>query len=449
MRTLRLFLLLACIFLKAQNGFELLHHKKKITIPFRLINNLIFIDFKVNGVDLTFLLDTGVTETLLFSLENKAVTFENVEKINFTGLGGSTFIEGIKSTKNQIIADKNLIDFNHDIYIILDEDFNFSSHVGIPVNGIIGYHFFKNHRIKIDYERHYLTVYEAKRSSEKIFRKFEKVALSLENNKPYIKTEIQQTQDFFPAKMLVDLGNSDALWLFPNRIPNFNYNQPNIDDFLGRGFNGDIYGKRSRINAFKIGSTLLKQPIVAMPSNESVQSMSFAQDRLGSIGSDVLKRFVIGFDYQKGAFYLKKTAAVTQPFKFNMSGLDIKHDGMRWEEDLVRVDVARIQENNNEKGIKIKMSSSEFQYKFVLKPEYSVAGVRDQSPGSEAGFKKGDKLLEINGDKVSNMTLQQINEMFMTEESRTIKIKLLRNSETLDKKLTLKDPIPYQEKNNR
>ena len=39
-------------------------------------------------------------------------------------------------------------------------------------------------------------------------------------------------QRVFPAKMLLDLGNSDALWLFPNRIPNFNYNRPNIDDFL-------------------------------------------------------------------------------------------------------------------------------------------------------------------------------------------------------------------------
>ena len=47
--------------------------------------------------------------------------------------------------------------------------------------------------------------------------------------------------------MLIDLGNSDAM-AFPNRIPNFNYNRPNIDDFLGRGFNGDIYGKRSRIH---------------------------------------------------------------------------------------------------------------------------------------------------------------------------------------------------------
>lgn len=43
------------------------------------------------------------------------------------------------------------------------------------------------------------------------------------------------------------------------------------------------------------------------------------------------------------------------------------------------------------------------------------------------------------------MTLQQINEIFMSEENRTIKIKLIRNSVTLEKTIILKDPIPYQE----
>ena len=43
------------------------------------------------------------------------------------------------------------------------------------------------------------------------------------------------------------------------------------------------------------------------------------------------------------------------------------------------------------------------------------------------------------------MTLQEINETFITEENRVIKIKLIRNSVTLIKEFILKDPIPYQE----
>ena len=57
---------------KAQDGF-VLENSEKTVIKFKLINNLIFIPMTVNGVELNFLLDSGVAETLLFSLENKDV----------------------------------------------------------------------------------------------------------------------------------------------------------------------------------------------------------------------------------------------------------------------------------------------------------------------------------------------------------------------------------------
>jgi len=445
MKIFKLFFLLFSITISAQSGFEILNNKKKVNIPFKQINNLTFINLKVNDVDLTFLLDTGVSETLLFSLENKEVHFKNVEKVKFTGLGGSDYIEGIKSTNNKVVIDKDYVDFNHELYLILDENFNFSSHVGIPVNGIIGYNFFKNHFTKIDFDKHIITVFNDQFNPEKNFRKFEKLPITIEAQKPYITTEVQQTKEFFPAKMLLDLGNSDAMWLFPNRIPNFNYNRPNIDDFLGRGFNGDIYGKRSRIHAIKIGNNILQLPIVSMPSAESVQSMNFVQDRVGSIGSDILKRFIIAFDYKNQFFYVKKTSSVNHPFKFNMSGLDIKHDGMKWESDLVKVDLPKPNKENTTNETNVYSEVSNFQYKFVLKPEYSIAGVRENSSGFLADIKKGDKLIEINGKNTSDMSLQQINEIFMSEENKTIKIKLIRNSLTLNKVIVLKDPIPYQE----
>ena len=437
-------MIFSVVFINAQTGFQILDNKKKIEIPFKQINNLAFIDLKINEVNLTFLLDTGVAETLLFSLENKDISFENVEKVNFTGLGGSTYVEGIKSTKNTLKLNKEFIDKDHTIYIVLDEEFNFSSHVGIPVNGIIGYHFFKNQPIKIDFERHVITVYNEKFFNEKKLKKFEKLPISIEGQKPYLVTEVQQSKDFFPAKMLVDLGNSDALWLFPNRIPHFNYNRPNIDDFLGRGFNGDIYGKRSRIHAVKLGKSTLNEPIASMPSEESVKSMNFAKGRIGSIGSDILKRFTIVFDYPNNNLYIKKSKTVKDPFKFNMSGLDIKHDGMKWESDLVKVDTPKPKESSKN-DINVYNAVSDFQYKFILKPEYSVAGVRENSPAYFAEIKKGDKLLEINGKKTYDMTLQKINEVFLSEENRKIKIKLLRNSVTLLKEFVLKDPIPFQE----
>ena len=63
-----------------QQGFLLPVDKNKITIPFKLINNLIFIPINVNGITLNFLLDTGVEETVLFGIEEtETLKFKNPE----------------------------------------------------------------------------------------------------------------------------------------------------------------------------------------------------------------------------------------------------------------------------------------------------------------------------------------------------------------------------------
>nr|WP_305051159.1 aspartyl protease family protein [Elizabethkingia bruuniana] len=123
----------------------------KAVIPFQLINSLIFIPVQLNGVSLTFLLDSGVGNTIIFSTQDKDLSLNDVSKMKFTGLGGSAEIEGVLSQKNILSFGKDLIDKEHTIYLILNEEFNFSSHIGIPVNGIIGYEFFKDYPVKIDY----------------------------------------------------------------------------------------------------------------------------------------------------------------------------------------------------------------------------------------------------------------------------------------------------------
>jgi hypothetical protein len=121
----------------SQEGFHL-SGNKQAKISFQLINNLIFIPVKVNGVSMTCLLDTGVEETILFSLEETdTVPFFNVNKVKLRGLGGDESIEALSSSENRIEISKNFADAKHTILIVLDEEINFSSSVGIPVNGIL------------------------------------------------------------------------------------------------------------------------------------------------------------------------------------------------------------------------------------------------------------------------------------------------------------------------
>src|SRR5690606_7834120 len=130
-----------------------------------------------------------------------------------------------------------------------------------------------------------------------------------------------QMNEIKESKLLIDLGNSDPIWLFPSLIPGFQYNRPNIEDFLGRGFNGDIYGKRSRIHRLMIKDYIFEKPLIAMPDQYSIQHIKLAKDRKGSVGAEVLKRFTLILNYPKKRIYLRKNRHFKDPFHINMSGM--------------------------------------------------------------------------------------------------------------------------------
>ncbi|WP_228414526.1 PDZ domain-containing protein [Chryseobacterium sp. SNU WT5] len=428
----------------AQQGFQISDSKKTV-IPFKLINNLIFIPVNVNGVGLTFLLDSGVKESILFSLENKEINFNEIEKVKFSGLGESMDIEGLSSRNNLVTIGKDYRDIKHTIYIILDEGINFSSHIGIPVNGIMGYNFFANHKVEINYSSKKITVYNNNAFAEKRLRKFKDLPITIENNKPYIMTGVEMTGHKIDSKMLIDLGNSDAVWLFPKLIENFEYNRPNIDDYLGRGFNGDIFGKRSRIHRIYIGDFIFEKPLTAMPDEYSIQNLKLVPNRKGSIGNELLRRFTVVFDYPDRKILLKKNKFFRDAFLFNASGLDIQHDGMDWEKDLVKIETVR--NSRSTEAINVYQAESGFRYNFVLKPKFSVAGCRKDSPCFVAGIRKNDQIISVNNKKTSELTLQKINNILKEDDGTRVKIQVQRAGEILNFTITLVDPIPYKDEN--
>ena len=199
-----------CLSIKAQDGF-VLEGADKTVVKFKLINNLILVPVTVNGVELHFLLDSGVAETLLFSLENKDVDFKNIEKITFKGLGETLSIEALKSIKNNVKIGKNFVDQSHTIFLVLDEEFNISQDVGVPVNGIIGYYFFKNQPVEIDYIKKTITIYKDRSKFPKKVRRFSDFPMTVEFNKPYMYADVSMKHEKESSKLLLDLGNTDSV----------------------------------------------------------------------------------------------------------------------------------------------------------------------------------------------------------------------------------------------
>lgn len=441
MRLQKLFLLL--FFSVAgfgQSEFQIVNNKSKVVIPFKLINNLIFIPVSVNGEELTFLLDTGVEQTILFSLDDRdEVKLFEVEKLKLKGLGSNEAVEAYKSSKNKLQI-KNFVDFNHEIYIILDQEFNFSSQVGIPVNGIIGYHFFKNHIVVLDYERKNVIVYNHNyKKIKKRLLKFVKDSIAIEENKPYYISKIKADDIITPSKLLMDIGNSDAVWIFTNNTSEIKVPSKNIADYLGRGFSGNVYGKRGRITSFNFGNKTFDKPLVTFPDSVSVRSVNFVADRVGSVGSEVLSRFTLVFDYKNNVIYSKPNAKIDEPFNFNMSGIEVEHTGLEWVKqtsDARSVQGIKIYTSDNDERIQ-----SNLKIHFDLKPIFKIATVRVDSDAAKVGLRVGDKILKINHQLAYGLSIQAINGLLKSEEGRTIEIEIERNGKPFKFKFTLKKII--------
>jgi len=431
--------LLTAFSLKAQSDFLIEGHASKVTIPFKLINNLVFIPIKVNGIELNFLLDSGVEETILFSMEEKQeVSFKNVEKIKLRGLGSEEEIEGLKSTNN-ILETHGLKSNNHLLYIILDQSFNLSSHIGIPVNGIIGYKFFKNNLVEINYQKKKIVVHQNNDEVRaKLSRKFKTVPITVERSKPYVyATAVVDTLPV-PAKLLIDIGNSDAFWIFENnkiKLP-----KKNFPDFLGKGFSGDIEGHRAKIDKFSIDEFNFKKPIVSFPDSNSIRNVKMVPDRIGSIGGEVLKRFTLVLDYADEKMYLKKNSKFSEPFTYNKSGITIQHNGLQWVQETVHLETVKVATSIEETGYNDKKDGN-FRYKFSLKPVYEIVNIRKNSAADRCGLLKGDIIVSINNTVPYKYSLQQINTLLKSEEDIWINLEVERNSLILKFRFKLEDEL--------
>jgi len=244
-----------------------------------------------------------------------------------------------------------------------------------------------------------------------------------------------------PVKLLIDIGNSDSIWLFQNLSDDIKVPSRNFDDFLGKGFSGDIEGKRARISKFVFDVYSFNNPIVAFPDSSSIKSVRMVQNRLGSVGGGILKRFLVIFDYKNEKLYLKKNSDFGELFAYNKSGLEIQHHGLQWVQETVKLETIPISRRGDTFDSKGEKVTDNFKYKFNLKPIYEIANVRKNSPAELCGLKVGDIIISINKSPVYSYSLQKINEMFRSEEDKWINLEIERNSQVMKFRFQLLDVL--------
>ena len=419
----------------SQKNFQMVNASDKQTISFKLLNNLIVFPIEVNGKELNFILDSGVGATILFNLKNQdSLKLYNIEKIKLKGLGMDDAVDAILSKGNKFKLN-NIVSNNQKLYVISNDNFDLSSKMGITIHGIIGYEILKDFIIKINYGTKKITFYEPEGYTYSKCKKCETFNLQFYMLKPYMNAlvKIDEGSKSIPVKLLIDSGGSDSMWLFENTHPDILPPTKYFHDFLGEGLSGSIYGKRSKINSLSLGNFELINPTVSYPDSLAIAEAMNFKERNGSLGANVLKRFTVIFDYYHDKITLKKGSAFKDPFRYNMSGIELVYNG-------------KILVKENDNGA-IKMENSNFKvtfdynYKFVFKPTYRIEKLRKDSPAAKAGVMKGDILIKINGKYTFDLKLEEIVEKFFQKENTKIDVVVERNGKDYQYRFRLEDNL--------
>ena len=380
--------------------------KKKQSIPFKFVHNLIIIPVFINDSDtLHLVLDTGVQTTLLTEMPSKdSISLNFVQKLQVNGLGGGEPIDVYYSSGNKISL-PGIEGYNQDIYFLEEDKLVLSPLIGMEVNGLIGYDLLKNFIVEINYLTQIITFHKRDHFDYKFHKKSERIPFSLARSKPYINIKVRQPDgNYLDAKVLIDLGASYSCSLYEFTNKAIVKPDKTVKAHLGKGLSGDIKGELGRIDYLTIGGFELEEPIIAYPEEKSVKAAVDLVEHQGSIGSGILSRFHVLIDYKENYIYLTPNKNFRKKFVYNLSGINI----ITPVPDL---------------------------------PLYVVESVDLDSPADVAGIREGDVLVKINDKSVSKYSLSEILNQLNTYSGDKLNLVLSRDSKLYKTKIVLKDQL--------
>lgn len=374
------------------------NEKRQVTIPFKLIRNLVVIKLKINNKGpYNFILDTGVgimlvTDPALLD----SVQLVQRRTMKMVGLDGKEAFEAVLAPFLNVEI-PGFAAYNIGAAMLTEDHFGLSNFAGIPIHGLLGYEFFSQMAVKINFGDSTLTACVPERLRR--LKKYAVLPLTIEHNKPYVVAPVHFCdQSVYSCKLIADLGSGNALMLNSLQTRNWPLAQ-SINGNLGVGLTGGIDGKIGRVTAMDLGKYCLRSVLSSFPDYNDT-----AARHDGNMGIDVLKKFTVIFDYAGKKLYLKSRYNFKEPFEHDMSGMEYFAAG----NGLNHIIISRIEPG---------------------------------SPAEQASLQTGDELTAINFKPVAKMSLDEIDQIFRSKDGRSLILGVYNHQKTENVLITLKRRI--------
>ncbi len=284
--------------------------KSFIEVPFAVESNLMVIPVSVNGSrPLRYVLDTGAQGT---SLNNSEIIDSLNLKITGTmpvrgaGGGGAGSEVSIAENVNFNIGGIELSGGRIAVRR-LPKDSPFAG-----FDGVIGRIVFSTLVVEVDWEKRVVRFYEP--AKYKYSGKGTVLPVTFdEGGRPYTTANVRLSDDkSVPVKLVVDTGASHALSLEVGTKPEIKFPEGAAKIVLGRGGSGEITGYAGRVKSFELGGQTFNNMPTSFP-DESL-GVGGSNGRNGNLGSGLLRRFKVIYDYSRKQMIVEPNKFVGEPF---------------------------------------------------------------------------------------------------------------------------------------
>lgn len=359
-------------------------------IPFQFIGNHLFVPVLVQGKERLWIYDTGAAMTVLNRAFAEELGLDLEGEIKGQGAGGTVDVTFATLPPFQVGS----ILFEEQTVAVIGMD-ELIRRIGLDVVGILGYDFLSRFVTKVDYANKLVSFYDP------ALFEYTGDGVELGIHVEHSSFEIPATLDGeHTGSWLFDLGagttHLDGIYA---RRESYAAREGVIG--VGHGAGNEYQLKDIRCDSLELAGFTLYGPEISFAYGGT--DTVFTADRLGILGNTAFRNFVLYIDYANERLIVEKGEMFNKTWPVDQSGLRVA-----WSEDG---------------GVE-------------------VIFVSPQTPAEKAGFRKGDRILRVNGIDVGLLDgLVAIRELLKAGDGTKYEIIVDRDGDEKKLKLKLADLI--------
>jgi Aspartyl protease/PDZ domain len=358
--------------------------KDETEVSFEFYGGHLFIQGKLNGVTSgRFLLDNGAAD--VFISEAKARSLKLAAQSRVAIPGGDNGIATVYVPNVTVQVGALTLKDHRSVVIPAAEMKGLSQYFGRTLDGIVGYEFFQQLVVEVDYAKQLLRLHQPK--TYKYQGIGQRLPLQIENRRPYIEATVQPYgYGAIAATLMVDLGSNGALSMTAGcgRDQALRAAAPKLLQRQVATLHGAQQIYLGQIQMLNFAQFHVKTPLTIFETHSGAEC-----DRIsGKIGTQVLRQFRVIFDYPQQQLILEPQANLNRAdaYEYDLSGLRLQAEG------------------------------DEFK-------TYRVGAVFPETPAAKAGLQTGDILSQINHTSAEQMSLSQIRQQLSQPQTVSIQVK--------------------------